>query len=309
MVALLAVGFGVTAARAGPTPADKCEAGKNKEAGKYAYCRQKAEGKFVLTGDTSARITALDKCVAKWTLKWGKLETNAAGACPTVGDVHAMNDVVIDHAANVAKALGGGDLANQGRRLKSGQTACWDPDDITVPISVVSCSGTGQDGELQFESGANVGLSRVYVPNGDGTVTDRRTGLTWEKLSNDGDSLHDVDNTYTWAEAFDKIAALNSSSFANRTDWRLPNVNELQSLVDYGAVDPAVSSAFHFPIQCAQPGCTVITCSCTASFNYWSSTTYENGPGNAWLVDFFDGHVIAFVKNYDYHVRAVRGGS
>ena len=47
----------------------------------------------------------------------------------------------------------------------------------------------------------------------------------------------------------------------------------------------------------------------TASNNYWSSTTYENNPNNAWNVDFNDGNVNANDKNNDNHVRAVRGGS
>jgi hypothetical protein len=43
-------------------------------------------------------------------------------------------------------------------------------------------------------------LTRAYVDNGDGTITDSKTGLMWEKLSDDG-SIHDWDATYTWADA------------------------------------------------------------------------------------------------------------
>ena len=115
--------------------------------------------------------------------------------------------------------------------------------------TVIPCAGTGQDGELQK------GLARAYVDNGDGTITDTKTGLMWEKLSDDG-SIHDKDTTYTWANAFAvKVATLNGGGgFAGYTDWRVPNVNELQSLVNYGAVNPAVSPAFN--TGCA-PACTV----------------------------------------------------
>jgi hypothetical protein len=53
----------------------------------------------------------------------------------------------------------------------------------------------------------------------------------------------------------------------------VPNVNELLSIADYGAVAPSVSPAFN--TGCA-PACTVLTCSRTASSNYWSSSTYQD---------------------------------
>jgi len=55
---------------------------------------------------------------------------------------------------------------------------------------VIDCAGKGQDGELRR------GEPRAYQDNGDGTIRDKRTALTWEKLSDD-DSIHDQDNQYT----------------------------------------------------------------------------------------------------------------
>lgn len=84
----------------------------------------------------------------------------------------------------------------------------------------------GDDGDLEL------GTARSYTDNGDGTITDNATGLMWEKLTDDG-TIHDKDNSYTWANAFAvKIAALNTANFAEHNDWRLPNVNELQTLAD-----------------------------------------------------------------------------
>jgi hypothetical protein len=132
----------------------------------------------------------------------------------------------------------------------------------------------------------------------------------WEKLSDDG-SIHDKDDKYTWADAFaTKVAALNSGSFAGYTDWRVPNVNELLSLVNRGGVNPAVNAAFN--TGCFT-GCTVTTCSCTQSDTYWSSTTYQGGwpygPTHAWLVYFVNGHQSINVKSNGLCVRAVRGRS
>ena len=156
----------------------------------------------------------------------------------------------------------------------TGQTTCWDSSGNVIP-----CAGTGQDGDLQK------GAPLSYTDNGDGTITDNNTGLMWEKLSMDG-SVHDVSNTYTWANAFAQhVATLNGTSFAGHTDWRVPNVKELQNIV------PAVSPAFNN--NCTS-GCTVLTCSCTASSTYWSSTTVAGqarpgdppGPTFAWFVLF-----------------------
>ncbi|MCC6766968.1 MAG: DUF1566 domain-containing protein [Deltaproteobacteria bacterium] len=307
LAALAVVALSASAARAA-TPAQKCQAGKNKAAGKYAACRHGAEAKLATTGDGAAYATAIGKCTTKYGAAWQKLEANAGGACPSNGDETAIGTVVDGCTTNIATAVGGGVLtdcpadlaaclaAPQGQRLKTEQYACYDAGGVVIP-----CAGTGQDGELQK------GLARSYTDNGDGTITDDRTGLMWEKLSDDG-SLHDKDNYYTWTNAFAvKIAGLNAGGgFAGHTDWRLPNVNELQSLVSYGAVNPSVSAAFN--TACA-PACTVTTCSCTQSNFYWSATTYQDSPSLAWLVFFFDGDVYADGKPDNYYVRGVRGGS
>jgi hypothetical protein len=137
-----------------------------------------------------------------------------------------------------------------------------------------------------------------------GTITDSNTELVWEKLSDDG-SVHDVSNHYTWDQAFAHVAALNGMSFAGHADWRLPNVKELASIVNYQNHDPAVSAAFN---DNCTIGCTVQTCSCTGSVDYWSSTTNMSAPPFAWLVSFKTGFADAATKGGSLSVRAVRGG-
>ena len=182
----------------------------------------------------------------------------------------------------------------------TGQTTCWDPADTTVPISTIACPGTRQDGEIQ------AGATLAYVDNGNGTITDSNTGLMWEKLSDDG-AIHDRDTTYTWANAFTvKIATLNGGAgFAARTDWRMPNKKELESIVNAEVFNPTLSPAFN--TGCV-PGATVLTGSCTKSSFYWSSTSNAFDPSKAWRVGFDFGAVTAGFKADALYVRAVRGG-
>jgi hypothetical protein len=312
-VLLLTAGDGL-----GATAAQRCRQSKNKEAGKYAYCRQVVEAKFAILGDGAARTAGLQKCLDKYDARWPVLEAKAVAAgdvCPSVGDQAAIRGAADTYTNDVATALAGGALANcpgdlatcqsdlaacvaapQGRTLRTGQTQCWD-----ASFALTSCTATGQDGETQH------GLARSYTDNGDGTITDGRTGLMWEKLSSFDGSVNDSEDTYTWQSAFTvKIAALNGSAFAGHTDWRLPNQFELYSLLDLGAVTPAVSAAFN--TGCVS-GCGVLTCSCTMSDYYWSSTTYEDGTAIAWYVDFSNGYVGGEGKGSSLRVRAVRGGS
>ena len=285
------------------TPAQTCEAGKNKAAGKYADCRHKAEASFALVPDLTKLTVDLDRCGTKHAKTWSQVEARAAaqgGTCPSVGDQVLIQERIASETAVVATALTGGPLLGGffGMMLKTGQTTCFD--NATTPIP---CAGTLQDGELRK------GLSRVYVDHGDGTITDTKTGLMWEKESDDG-SIHDGDDRYGWTAAFTKVATLNATSFAGYTDWRLPNAIELQSLMDYGTVTdalsiPAVSPPFN--TGCV-PGCTVLTCSCHKYVFYWTSTTTAADRRYAFGGWFSQGKLIEQFKTNPLSVRAVRGG-
>jgi hypothetical protein len=72
------------------------------------------------------------------------------------------------------------------------------------------------------------------------------------------------------------IATLNAGGgFAGHTDWRVPNIIQLDSLKNFGAMIPATWPAFN--AGCA-PACTVLTCSCTVSAYYWSPSPYAGSP-------------------------------
>jgi hypothetical protein len=140
-----------------------------------------------------------------------------------------------------------------------------------------------------------------FTDNGNGTVTDNLTRLIWMKNAN-------AFGTKTWADALTAANTLASGSGdlndgSKAGDWRLPNVRELQSLVDYAFSNPTLPNTLGTgqwaegnPFQGVQ-----------SSF-YWSSSTHPNSTTRAWLVDFFDGGVGYYYKSNSYSVWCVRGG-
>jgi hypothetical protein len=183
----------------------------------------------------------------------------------------------------------------------SGQTTPYTADKNGAPGSFVRDDGIVQAGApLQF------------VDNGDGTITDRNTGLMWEKKSDD-DGLHDARNIYPWSNAtedtiwdwLDEVNAEGGTGFAGYDDWRIPNVKELNSILDFERSEPAVAPAFH---DSCTPGCEVVSCSCTF-YSVWSSTTVAGSPGSAWIVGLYEGGTGESDKRTLTGARAVRGGS
>ena len=102
----------------------------------------------------------------------------------------------------------------------------------------------------------------------------------------------------SWLNALDFVSGINDETYplcgAGYTDWRLPNVRELDSLIDCGQYNPALPSGNPFAnLQ---------------SYYYWSSTTYESSTGVAWGVRMGDGYVYSLGKTITPYVWPVRGG-
>lgn len=188
------------------------------------------------------------------------------------------------------------DCGQQSRTLVTGQTTCSNNEG-----DFINCEGTGQDGELQ------IGAPRAFVDNGDGTVTDRGTGLQWEQLDDAG-GVHDQEHKLDQAGAYAKIAELNAASFAGHSDWRLPNVYEQMSLGNLGAPQSGLYAPY-FRHDCT-PGCAIPDCACVTTPSYeWSSTTLVSDPSNAFALRTIIGDPIIQGKDLpNYTARAVRGG-
>jgi hypothetical protein len=100
-------------------------------------------------------------------------------------------------------------------------------------------------------------IPQHFTDNGDGSITDHLTGLTWQKVLNG--------NPMSWEDALNYAESL---SLAGRTDWRLPNIRELQSLNDESKINPSVNTSV-FPFIGIK--------------KYWSSTTLPNQITKAWF--------------------------
>lgn len=161
----------------------------------------------------------------------------------------------------------------------------------------------------------------MYADNLDGTVSDLNTGLVWEQKTTEVGSgqdfanAHDVDNYYTWSTGSpygptgsvftDFLYKLNggtssdgvstSGCFAGHCDWRLPTIEELQSIL---------LSAY----PCSTNPCIDSVFGPTEPDFYWSATTHAGVPGDVWGVGFDDGLVIVNFGTSPFYARAVRGG-
>lgn len=133
-----------------------------------------------------------------------------------------------------------------------------------------------------------------FADNDDGTVTDGKTGLMWAKCVEGLSAAGCTAGTaagYTWQDALNLAAGKNLAGYG---DWRLPNIKELQSIVERQCNSPAINLAV-FPN--------------TPNSDFWSTSLSSDNSNNAFSVNFNIG------RNDNYHnrehhlfIRLVRSG-
>ena len=179
---------------------------------------------------------------------------------------------------------------------QTGQTQCWDSTGTLIP-----CAGTGQDGDIQ--AGVSVPGPR-FTDQGNGTVQDNLTGLIWLQNAN-------CFGQQDWANALNTANNLKDDPASTTTDcglsdgsvlgdWRLPNVKELLSLVD-----------FHGNLPALPPGHPFVN---VLNTFYWSSTTVASVASTevAWTINLGDSDTFSVSKlnlNLGPRVWPVRGGN
>ena len=132
-----------------------------------------------------------------------------------------------------------------------------------------------------------------FEDNNDDTITDKTTGLMWTKDTADinGDDLVTDADTVNWNGALQYCEDLD---FAGYSDWRLPNIKELRSIVDYSSSssnNPAVNLSFFPDIE---------------KKAYWSSTGLAENQNSSWNITFHNGDDRDSRKTFPSYVLAVR---
>ncbi len=130
-----------------------------------------------------------------------------------------------------------------------------------------------------------------FVDNGDGTVTDQNTDLMWKRCSDgqvwSGSACTGTVGSYTWQAAL----LQGNTEFAGKSDWRLPNIKELSSIVEEQCSSPAINATLF-------PG--------TSPSKYWTSSPDSVSTKQTWYVDFGRGNSSSILRTEKNAVRLVR---
>jgi hypothetical protein len=144
---------------------------------------------------------------------------------------------------------------------------------------------TNANSAVRCVSGPTKDFTLSFTDNGNGTLTDNKTGLIWQKEGgNDGGGAY-----RSWAQA---MAYCDGLELGGRTDWRLPNINELRSIFNSNATaapvfDPLFTNSVNNP--------------------YWSSTTVGTGTTTVFIMGSADGVIDDYAKTDTWAYRCVTG--
>lgn len=183
--------------------------------------------------------------------------------------------------------------------VDTGQDNCYNNSrQITCPSP--GAAFYGQDSQYD-------GTRPSYTDNGDGTITDNNTGLMWQKDPGSG--------KMTWGQA---MASASSFNLAGYTDWRMPTIKELYSLIDFNgstgmteatSVPYINTDYFVFRYGDTSTGERMIDAQYATSTEYVSTTM--NGSHTMFGVNFADGRIKGYgtVNNKTFYVMYVRGNT
>ena len=210
-------------------------------------------------------------------------------ALPYVGSILLLSTIGSAFLPSTGNAQ-----ATQYPIVDTGQATCYDGNGSTIPCPATGNAFSGQDAQY-------TGSIPSYTDNGDGTITDNVTGLMWQR-SADTDGDGDID-------AADKLSYSAAGSYcdnlalASHSDWRLPDIKQLYSLIDFTGTDPSGFNGtdtstltpfidtgyFDFGYGDTSAGERIIDAQYASSTRYVSTTM--NGAETMFGVNFADGRI------------------
>ncbi len=267
------------------------------------YVRGIATATAIAVGNAHSCALLSDKTVKCWGQNnYGQLGNSLTTNSSTPVMVSGITDAV-----EIA-ASGDYSCARLSDSISDGKIECWGfnadgqlgngrTDNSSVPVFV---SGITKAGSIAV--GGTHSCARLSINTG--ALLDTSTGLMWKRCSEGGQAWDAVNEVcvgvatpYTWKEALKRAQdvnnGVNGADNLQKSGWRLPNRNELASLVEHQCSSPAINAAL-FPS--------------TVATSYWSSSPNAANAQQAWSVDFSDGRVSGVAKTGSAYVRMVRGG-
>ncbi|MFA6812400.1 MAG: DUF1566 domain-containing protein [Bacteroidaceae bacterium] len=190
---------------------------------------------------------------------------------------------------------------NQFKFPDTGQKICYDlsgkviyPQPVDLEFLEDGCRQINPLQYRKYNSSHRALDPSVSWLDGHRMTEDLNTGLMWAIQTEKTNELTYYNNVYTWADAKEVfINQLNINNYCGYNDWRLPNKDELRSIVDYSQSEPAVQFAYFPNVK---------------SDFYWTSLTYQMQSVFGWAIYMGLGSATAISKKSKRHVMAVRGG-
>ncbi|RKZ45482.1 MAG: hypothetical protein DRQ41_00150 [Gammaproteobacteria bacterium] len=172
------------------------------------------------------------------------------------------------------------------------------PENIRAGVTILGITGTFSGTTVSTPTPSS---SNRYTDNGNGTVTDNRSGLIWLKNAN-------CFERQNWETAMQSAANLANgqcglSDGSTSGMWRLPTKNELEVMIDKSYYNPALSNASGTG-QWTESN----VFSGVRPNGYWSSSTYADHADHAWNVYLGNGYVSGDYRSSTHYVWPVRGG-
>jgi len=145
-----------------------------------------------------------------------------------------------------------------------------------------------------------------FVINGNGTVTDKKTTLMWKRCPEgmlwSGTVCTGIPSLFQWQQALQRQGVVNAAGgFAGFADWRLPNIAELESIVERQCYDPDLNLII-FPVG------SLNTLNPNFFYYFWSSSSYAADGSRVWNVSLVGGNDFYNWATDNRHAILVRGG-